>query len=160
MRRLFPDFIKGQGAIGLLLARLVMGAAFILHGLPKMQNPYGWMEGMGTSVPPIFQALAALIEVGGGALLLLGFLTPFAAFGLACQMLAALFIAHFPAGHAFVATGQPSFELPLVYLAMSFAFLTLGPGSLSLDYALFGRTPLPATVVKVEETPDIEKRAA
>ena len=38
---------------GLLLVRLAVGSAFILHGLPKIQNPFGWMNAMGgDSAPP------------------------------------------------------------------------------------------------------------
>jgi putative oxidoreductase len=56
-------------AIGLLIVRLVVGGAFILHGWPKIQNATGWM---GDAVPGFLQATAAVIEVGGGALLALG----------------------------------------------------------------------------------------
>jgi hypothetical protein len=57
--------------------------------------------------------------------------------------------------------GKPSYESAMVYLALSIGFLTLGPGTLSLDYALFHRKPLPATaVVEAEDTTDIRRRAA
>jgi uncharacterized membrane protein YphA (DoxX/SURF4 family) len=44
MRRLFTGFMGGLPGAGLLLVRLVMGLAFILHGWPKhparlAQNP-------------------------------------------------------------------------------------------------------------------------
>jgi putative oxidoreductase len=56
MRRLFPNFIGGFGALALLLIRLVMGIAFVLHGWPKIQNPMGWMNAMGgSSVPHFFR---------------------------------------------------------------------------------------------------------
>ena len=48
---------------GLLLVRLVVGAAFILHGWSKMQNPFGWMNGMDIVPPGIIQATGAVIEV-------------------------------------------------------------------------------------------------
>jgi putative oxidoreductase len=88
MRRLYPIFIGGFGALALLLVRLVMGLAFVLHDWPKIQNPMGWMNAMGgSSVPSFLQALAALAEFGGGIALILGLLTPVAAFGLVCQMI-------------------------------------------------------------------------
>src|SRR5688572_15720240 len=37
MRKIFPTFIGGWGASALLLIRLVMGLAFVLHGWPKIQ---------------------------------------------------------------------------------------------------------------------------
>ena len=142
MRRFFPTFISGWGAATLLVVRVVMGVAFILHGWPKIQNPMGWMNAMGgEGVPSFLQALAALAEFGGGIALLLGLLTPLAALGIVCQMLGALFMVHFPMGHPFVAaTGGPSYELPLVYLALGILLLVMGPGRWSFDALLFGRT--------------------
>ena len=142
MRRFFPTFISGWGAATLLVVRVVMGVAFILHGWPKIQNPMGWMNAMGgDGVPSFLQALAALAEFGGGIALLLGLLTPLAALGIVCQMLGALFMVHFPMGHPFVAaTGGPSYELPLVYLALAILLLVMGPGRWSFDALLFGRT--------------------
>jgi putative oxidoreductase len=143
MRRLFPIFIGGWGALALLLIRLVMGLAFVLHGWPKIQNPMGWMNAMGgSSVPSFLQALAAVAEFGGGIALILGLLTPIAAFGLVCQMLGALFLVHLPQGHPFVSQGGPSYELALIYLVMSIMLIALGPGKWSLDARLFGRRGL------------------
>ena len=140
MRRLFPGFIGGWGALALLLVRLVMGFAFILHGWPKIQNPLGWMNAMGgSSVPSFLQAVAAVAEFGGGIALILGLLTPLAAFGLVCQMIGALVLAHIPQGHPFVSQDGPSYELPLIYLVMSVMLIFLGPGKWSLDAVLFAR---------------------
>jgi putative oxidoreductase len=144
MRKLFSNFIGGWPALGLLLVRLVMGSAFVFHGWPKIQNPMGWMTAMGgSSVPSFLQALAALAEFGGGVALILGLLTPIAAFGLVCQMIGALVLVHLPEGHPFVAQGGPSFELPLVYLVLAILLLALGPGKWSLDALLFGRRGWP-----------------
>jgi putative oxidoreductase len=112
MRKFYPTFIGGWGALALLLVRLVMGLAFILHGWPKIQNPMGWMNAMGgSSVPSVLQALAALAEFGGGIGLILGLLTPIAAFGLVCQMIGAFVLVHLPQGHPFVSQSGPSYEL-------------------------------------------------
>jgi putative oxidoreductase len=143
MRRLFPIFIGGWGGLALLLVRLVMGLAFVQHGWPKIQNPMGWMNAMGgSSVPSFLQALAALAEFGGGIALILGLLTPLAAFGLVCQMIGALVLVHLPQGHPFVAQGGPSFELALVYLVLAIVLIALGPGKWSLDALLFARRGL------------------
>jgi putative oxidoreductase len=138
MPKLYPSFIGGFGALAVLLVRLVMGLAFVLHGWPKIQNPMGWMNAMGgSSVPSFLQALAALAEFGGGIALILGLLTPIAAFGLVCQMIGALILVHLPQGHPFVSQGGPSYELPLVYLVMAILLIALGPGKWSLDALLF-----------------------
>ena len=102
MRHLFYcDTVGRLGSVGLLLLRLVMGAAFVLHGWPKIQNPLGWM-GPQASVPAIFQALAALAEFGGGMALIVGLLTRLASLGIATNMIVALAIVHLPQGDPFV----------------------------------------------------------
>lgn len=140
MRKLFANFVGSWPALALLLIRLVMGLAFVLHGWPKIQNPMGWMNAMGgSSVPSFLQALAALAEFGGGIGLILGLLTPIAAFGLVCQMIGALVLAHLPQGHPFVSQSGPSYELPLVYLVVAILLIALGPGKWSIDALLFAR---------------------
>src|SRR5436309_402599 len=37
--RIYAGFVGGMGAGGLLALRLVIGAAFVLHGWPEVQNP-------------------------------------------------------------------------------------------------------------------------
>jgi putative oxidoreductase len=141
MRHLYPYFISGQGAFALLLLRLVMGAAFVLHGWPKIQNPFGWMAELGLGhINPFLQAVAAFAEVAGGIGLILGLLTPIAAFLLFCQMIGALVLVHFPQGDPFVRVGGSSYELPLLYLVLSLLLMLLGPGKLSLD-ALWVKQP-------------------
>jgi putative oxidoreductase len=130
------------GSVGLLLLRLVMGAAFVLHGWPKIQNPLGWM-GPDAPVPAIFQTLAAVAEFGGGMALIVGLLSRLASLGIMSNMIVALAMVHLPHGDPFVSkTGGRSFELPTIYLACAIVFLLLGPGRLSLDAILF-MTPKP-----------------
>lgn len=139
---LYPKFIGGRGALGLLFLRIVVGAAFILHGWGKIRDPFGWM-GPDAGVPDSLEAAAAIAEFCGGAALILGLFTPLAALGLIGVMLGALGMVHLPAGHPFVSTSGQSFELPLTYLAVAVMFLLAGPGTWSLDAWLFpgrGRT--------------------
>lgn len=140
MLRIFPEPVKGSGAVGLLLVRLVMGLAFILHGWPKIQNPTGWM---GADIPGILQACAAVAEFGGGIALILGLLTPLFALLLAGTMGFATFLHHIPKGDPFVNPQGPSFESAAVYLALALMFLLTGPGALSLDAVLFHRRRQP-----------------
>ncbi|HVS40280.1 MAG TPA: DoxX family protein [Gemmataceae bacterium] len=141
-RTIFPEFVRGRGAIGLLLLRLAVGAAFVFHGWFKISSPggmTGWMPPQ-APVPGFLQAAAALSEFLGGIGLILGLLSPLAGFFLACTMIVAIGTVHLPAGHPFVSPGPgPSWELPAAYLAAALTVLLTGPGQLSLDYLLFGR---------------------
>lgn len=138
---LYPGGVGVAGSFGLLLLRLAMGAAFMFHGWPKIQNAFHWMDAHGSSgMPGYLQAAAAVSEFGGGAALILGLLTPLAALGIACTMATAIGMVHLRMGHAFVAAapGQPSYELAAVYLAAAIMFGLVGPGKLSLDACMFG----------------------
>lgn len=143
LRYIYPEFVCGRGAVGLLILRVVVGAAFVFHGWYKITSPGGMTAWMGPEapVPGSLQAVAALSEFCGGIGLILGLLTPAAAFLLACTMVAALAMVHLPSHHPFVnpnPTG-PAYELPAGYLAALLAVLLAGPGKLSVDALLFGR---------------------
>jgi putative oxidoreductase len=143
MGRLYPPFVGGLGALGLLVLRVVVGLAFILHGWPKIHDPMHWMDGMGLGTPGPMQAVAAVGEFGGGIALLLGLLTPLGSLGIIGTMAGALFLVHLPQGHRFVNTGGASFELAAVYLAVALLFLCVGPGKYSADACLFDKPSEP-----------------
>ncbi len=86
---LVPASLSARPSAGLLLLRLLCGAAFMAHGFGKIKSPFGW-AGPDSSIPGVFQALAALSEFGGGLAWVLGLLTPLASFGLACTMAVAV----------------------------------------------------------------------
>ena len=127
------------GSIALLLLRLVVGIAFILHGWGKIQSPFGWMPA-GAPVPGFLQFLAAISEFGGGIALVLGLLVPLASLGLIVTMAVATSMHAFAFHDPFVASGpgQSSFEPALGYLVISILILAMGPGKLSLDNKIFG----------------------
>lgn len=149
MQRLYAPFVKGRGAVGLLLLRLVFGLALMFHGFPKIQHATSWM-GPGAPVPGFFQFLAAFSEFFGGLAFITGLLTPIAALGVAATMLTALITVHFKHGDPFVTMHGASFESPLEYLTLAVMLILTGPGRLSLDAFLFGRrasAPAPASAV-------------
>ena len=126
------------GDAALLVARLVGGTAFMLHGWGKIQNPFAWM-GPEADVPGLLQALAALSEFGGGLAWVLGLLVPLASLGIAFTMAVAVYSHAVLWGHPFVATGGgPAYELALIYLCISLLLMAIGPGRLSLDRVVFG----------------------
>lgn len=123
----------------ILFVRLVIGAAFIQHGVVKIQNPFGWM-GPGAAIPGFFQFLAAISEFGGGIALIVGLMVPLASFGISCTMVVATFMHAVVRGDPFVAKGGgPSYELALVFLSIAVLIITLGPGRFSIDAKLFGQ---------------------
>ncbi|MFN8644928.1 MAG: DoxX family protein [Candidatus Binatia bacterium] len=136
---LFPPVLEGRGAIGLLLLRLVAGAAFLMHGAGKIQSPFAWMPPE-ASVPGALQALAAVAEFFGGGLgWIAGFLTPIASLGVLATMTVAIAF-HVGQGHPFVGAGGPSFELALLYWVIALLLVLIGPGRFSLDAQLFARS--------------------
>jgi putative oxidoreductase len=137
MSLLHPRPESAPASLGLLAVRLVAGAALILHGWPKIQNPLGWMPPQ-AGVHPALQAASAVAEFGGGIAFILGLLTPLFALLVAGNMATAFSMVHLR--HPFVAgPGQPSSELALLYLSIALLLLLAGPGRLSLDALLFGR---------------------
>ncbi len=128
--------LSSNVSIGLLLVRLVMGVAFILHGWGKIQAPFSWMPN--SNIPGIFLFLAALSEFGGGIALILGCLTSLASLGLAFTMAVAVYFHAVVFGDPFVSKGGGSYELGMLYFALSIMFVLAGPGKFSLDKTIFG----------------------
>ena len=127
-----------RASVALLVLRLVVGLAMILHGWGKIQNPFGWMP-PDSPVPGFFQFLAALSEFGGGIALVLGLLTRLGSLGLAITMLVATSMHAFVMRDPFVSSGSGgAFELPLTYFAISLLFILVGPGKYSADAQIFG----------------------
>lgn len=125
--------------LALLLLRLVVGFAFMLHGWGKIQNPFDWMGPDGFA-PGFLQALAALSEFGGGLALILGLLTPLACLGIGSTMAVAFMTHAFMRGDPFVSTtGGPASELSAVYFSIAMLLLALGPGRFALDRIFFGK---------------------
>lgn len=131
--------ISNWQSAALLLLRVVVGIAFILHGFGKIQNPFGWMPAP-SPVPGIFQFLAALSEFGGGIALILGLLTRVASLGLAITMLVATLTHAFAFGDPFVnLSGGSSFEPALTYFVIAILIMIVGPGKYSVDAKVFGQ---------------------
>lgn len=125
---------------GLLLLRLVAGGTMFAHGSQKL---FGWFGGgglratggffgnLGFRAPVLMALLAGLGEVGGLAFAA-GFLTPFAAFGIAVVMVTAIGTVHWSKGF-FNSNG--GYEFNLLLLSVALAVSGIGPGRFSLDRA-------------------------
>lgn len=137
MRRLmYPPGLNLSASLGLLLLRLVVGTAFLLHGWLKIRDPMHWM---GNAMPGVLQLAAVVSEVGGGIALILGLLTRPFSLSLMVTMFVAVFMVHMAQGHRFVSREGPTYELAATYLACTTLLFLMGPGWLSLDAVVFGK---------------------
>ena len=124
-------------ALGLLVLRVGIGIAFVIHGFPKvfMGGAVGLSKGLAaTGIPGGIVAayLAGSAEFLGGIALILGILTRPATAVMTFNMLVAL-IFHLNKGDKFVAYSH-ALESGILFLSL---FVT-GPGKFSLDYLLWG----------------------
>lgn len=124
---------RGGADVGLLIGRAVVGIVFIVHGWQKWSDgiagTQAGFDAMGVPLPDVTAILQAGLEVGGGALLVLGVLTPLVGALLGVSMLGAAYFAHRDA--FLVAEGGAEFVLVLA--AASFVFALAGPGRYSVD---------------------------
>jgi len=116
------------------IMRIVVGLLFACHGSQKL---LGWPPDGGGHLPPLM-VTAGIIELVGGLLVAVGFLTGWAAFICCGEMAVAYFMAHFPQGPIPL---QNKGELAVVYCFV-FLFITAhGAGPWSIDSAMRRRTP-------------------
>ncbi|MGH9944062.1 MAG: DoxX family protein [Pyrinomonadaceae bacterium] len=126
-----------------LPVRLALGAVFIGHGAQKVFGVWGGkglaafaaapQAPMGLRPVWLWMGAAALAELVGGVLVLLGLLTRVGAFMLACVMFVAMVGVHW--GAFFMPTG---IEYTVALMGMAVALLISGGGQLSADAALQG----------------------
>ncbi len=128
-----PYVLPKCASTGLLIVRLVVGIAMIMHGWGKIQSPFSWM-GADAPVPGVLQLLAAISEFGGGIALVLGLLTSLAMVGMAITMAVAVYTHAVVKGDPFVG----GYELAAVYMVIALMFIAVGPGKYSVDHKIFG----------------------
>jgi len=131
----------GGGSVDLALAvlRVTLGAVFVAHGVNhiagggKIAGTARWFEGLGMR-PGLFHAwMASLTEIGAGALLLVGLITPVAAAGVVGVMLVAWVTNHARNGFFIFRPGE-GYEYVMTLTVVGLVVATLGPGSWSLDH--------------------------
>jgi putative oxidoreductase len=109
------------------VVRIVVGLLFLEHGLMKI---VGFPAPMGTGpLPPLIMA-AGVIELVGGALVVLGLFSRVAAFICSGEMAAAYFMAHAKAGFYPVQNkGEAAILFCFVFLYLAAA----GPGAFAIN---------------------------
>jgi putative oxidoreductase len=111
----------------LSLTRIVFAALFLLHGTMKL---IGWPAPFPYPLNVMLYA-AAILEIGGGFLLIIGLFSRLAAFVLSGQMAVAYFMAHAPQGFYPVLNGG---EAAVFYCFVFLYIAAAGPGPWSIDY--------------------------
>jgi putative oxidoreductase len=125
-------------AVALLLVRVVVGITMIAHGINhwrgggRIEGTARWFTGLGLRHGKLQAWTSVVTEVGAGALLVIGLLTPLACAAVISVMLIAGILAHRPNGFFVFRDG---YEYVLVLSVVSLALAMLGPGRLSVDAA-------------------------
>jgi putative oxidoreductase len=140
LKKLFtPGNNSGAANLGLLVLRLWIGFAMLLnHGVEKLKN---FSETAPNFPDPLgightaSLALAVFAEFFVSLFLIFGLVTRWSALVLAFDMGVAFIRVHKGA-----LSGQGSGELAFMYLMGYVTLLLAGPGSFSVDKALFGKS--------------------
>ncbi|MBO0876118.1 MAG: DoxX family protein [Pseudonocardia sp.] len=126
--------------LGLLVVRVVLGVIFLGHGAQKMFGSFGgpglggfgtFLAGNGYQQAPMLAGLTAVTELVGGALVLIGLLTPLAAAGLLAVMINVMCLKF--GGGLFGTRGGAGYELELALAGMAATLILAGAGRLALD---------------------------
>ena len=127
--------------VALLIGRVLLGGVFIAHGWQKLvtngvpATADGFAQ-MGIPAPTAAAWFATLVELAGGALLVVGLATPVVGLLLAADMAGAYVFAHAGNG-VFVDRGGA--ELVAALGALSLVLAVVGSGRASVDRLVAGR---------------------
>jgi putative oxidoreductase len=127
---------------GILLLRVLFGAAIAAHGAQKVFGLFGghglkgeaaFMETLGFRPGVMFAVMAGLSELGGGLILMLGLFTPVGAAAVLSAMIVAMISVNLKNGFFAVHQG---IEMEFPYAASALGIAFTGPGVFSLDAVL------------------------
>ena len=127
--------------VALLVLRCTVGAVFLAHGINhifgggKIAGTARWFASLGMQPGIVHAWLASLTEVGAGAMLVVGLLTPLAAAGVVGTMIVAWITNHRGNGFFIFRPGE-GWEYVMTLTACGLALGGLGAGEWSLDHAL------------------------
>lgn len=121
--------------LGKLVLRIALGVLIGLHGVFKLRNGLGGIEGMVTAHGlPAFVSYGVLVgEVLAPVLLLLGWFSRVGAVLVAVNMLFAFGLAHMGQLGALNSEGGWALELQGMYLAAALALALVGPGRYAIN---------------------------
>jgi putative oxidoreductase len=142
--------------LALLVMRCSVGAVMLAHGINhifrggKIAGTGRWFESLGMKPGVLHAWFASLAEVGGGAMLVLGLVTPLAASAVVGTMLVAWITNHRGNGFFIFRPGE-GWEYVMTLTFMGFALAVLGAGAWSLDdaFGIYDHAPGNAGLVIV-----------
>ena len=119
----------------LLFLRLIIAAIFLYAGYAKWPMWSAAPESMGMAPGFMWNLMKflAIVEPIGAIAVAVGFLTRWAAAGLAIIMVGSIYVMQFTMGIGFVTPTAPGWEFNLLILGVCIAFVTFGPGRWSVD---------------------------
>ena len=123
---------------GLAILRVVLGIAMAVHGWSKLSggvdNVSGFFGGMlGIPAPGLMAWVVTIVELVGGILLVVGFLTQIVGILIALDMLGAIIFAFLLRGAPFIENGAITWEKEAVFAAAALCIALAGPGAWSVD---------------------------
>jgi putative oxidoreductase len=125
---------------GLTILRVAVGIVFLMHGKQKLfgfgfHGVAGFLGSVGIPLPSVLAVVLTLVELLGGAALLLGVATRLTAVLLAIDMSVALLAVHLKGGF-FAPAG---IEFAMTLLAANICLALTGAGALSVDGMIANR---------------------
>ena len=130
------NFLYTMMPWSILFLRIALGAIFIVHGMPKLKNSATMAAGMGMTASMVWAV--GLAETVGGISVLVGLLAHIGALAIAVVMGGALHYKINKWNVPFSAMDKMGWEFDLILLAAALAIATVGAGTLSLDWMVFG----------------------
>jgi len=130
---------------GLLAARLTVGVVMVVAGWMKLFD-FGVpmfakaLAAEGVPLPELFAWGVTLLELGGGALLIVGLLARPIALLLTIDMVVAMALVTLKLGFL-EPTGKSGAEINVILIGSLLAVVFAGPGSISLDRVVEGMGP-------------------
>ncbi|MEY2566310.1 MAG: putative oxidoreductase [Actinomycetota bacterium] len=127
--------------LALLAFRFAVGAVFLAHGYNhlfrggKVAGTGRWFESLGMKPGRVHALVASVVELGAGAMLVLGLLTPLAGAGVIGTMLVAWIINHRKNGFFIFRPGE-GWEYVMTLTFCGLLLAVIGPGEWSLDQAI------------------------
>jgi len=144
---------SAQRAWFTLPLRMIVGYGFMEHGYAKLaRGPEHFADillALGMPLPSLLSWATIIVELAGGAAILLGLFIPLASVPMIVVLLVAIFTVHLPNGFSSIKLqsvtaagahfGQPGYETDLLYVAVLIALVLSGPGPFAVDGLILRR---------------------